>query len=32
MTLDTVIDDYKAKTGRSRELFEEALRVMPGRQ
>jgi glutamate-1-semialdehyde 2,1-aminomutase len=30
MTLDTVIDDYKAKTGRSRELFEEALRVMPG--
>ena len=30
MTLDTMIDDYKAKTGRSRELFEEALRVMPG--
>ena len=30
MTLDNMIDDYKAKTGRSRELFEEALRVMPG--
>ena len=30
MTLDRMIDDYKAKTGRSRELFEEALRVMPG--
>src|SRR5499433_3490519 len=30
MTLERAIDDYKAKTGRSRELFEEALRVMPG--
>ena len=30
MALDNMIDDYKAKTGRSRELFEEALRVMPG--
>ena len=30
MPLDNMIDDYKAKSGRSRELFEEALRVMPG--
>ncbi|HEV8440044.1 MAG TPA: aspartate aminotransferase family protein [Methylomirabilota bacterium] len=30
MTLETVINDYKAKTSRSRQLFEEALRVMPG--
>jgi glutamate-1-semialdehyde 2,1-aminomutase len=30
MTLERAIDDYKAKTGRSRELFEEALGVMPG--
>ncbi len=30
MTLESTIDDYKAKTTRSRQLFEEALRVMPG--
>jgi glutamate-1-semialdehyde 2,1-aminomutase len=30
MTLESAINDYKAKTGRSRQLFEEALRVMPG--
>jgi glutamate-1-semialdehyde 2,1-aminomutase len=30
MTLESTINDYKAKTGRSRQLFEEALRVMPG--
>src|SRR6202158_3198275 len=30
MTLERAITDYKAKTPRSRQLFEEALRVMPG--
>src|SRR5499433_393952 len=30
MTLERAIDDYRAKTTRSRQLFEEALRVMPG--
>jgi len=30
MTLERVITDYQAKTPRSRQLFEEALRVMPG--
>src|SRR5262245_52483959 len=30
MTIGTTIDDYLAKTTRSRQLFEEALRVMPG--
>src|SRR5262245_9369036 len=30
MTFDHAIEDYTAKTGRSRVLFEEALRVMPG--
>jgi glutamate-1-semialdehyde 2,1-aminomutase len=30
MTLDHAIEDYRAKTTRSRQLFEEALRVMPG--
>lgn len=30
MTLEHAINDYRAKTPRSRELFEEALRVMPG--
>src|SRR5512132_52161 len=30
MTLEHEINDYRAKTARSRELFEEALRVMPG--
>ena len=30
MTLESTIDDYKAKTTHSRQLFEEALRVMPG--
>jgi len=30
MTLEHTITDYRAKTPRSRQLFEEALRVMPG--
>jgi glutamate-1-semialdehyde 2,1-aminomutase len=30
MTLDRAITDYQAKTPRSRQLFEEALLVMPG--
>jgi glutamate-1-semialdehyde 2,1-aminomutase len=30
MTLEHAIRDYTAKTPRSRQLFEEALRVMPG--
>ena len=30
MTLETTIRDYQAKTPRSRQLFEDALRVMPG--
>src|SRR5512144_446512 len=30
MTLERAVTDYKAKTPRSRQLFEEALRVMPG--
>jgi len=30
VTHDHAIEDYLAKTGRSRALFEEALRVMPG--
>ena len=30
MTLENAINDYKAKTSGSRQLFEEALRVMPG--
>jgi len=30
MTLERAINDYKAKTSGSRQLFEEALRVMPG--
>src|SRR5581483_8329724 len=30
MTLERAITDYRAKTPRSRQLFEEALRVMPG--
>ncbi len=30
MTLESAINDYKAKTARSRQLYEEALRVMPG--
>src|SRR5262247_4237184 len=30
MTLARHLDDYAAKTPRSRQLFEEALRVMPG--
>ncbi|HEX7787814.1 MAG TPA: aspartate aminotransferase family protein [Methylomirabilota bacterium] len=30
MTLERAITDYQAKTPRSRHLFEEALRVMPG--
>ncbi len=30
MTLENAINDYKAKTARSRQLYEEALHVMPG--
>jgi len=30
MTLERIVTDYQAKTPRSRQLFEEALRVMPG--
>ncbi len=30
MTLESSINDYKAKSARSRQLYEEALRVMPG--
>jgi glutamate-1-semialdehyde 2,1-aminomutase len=30
MTLETLVNDYKAKTSRSRQMYEEALRVMPG--
>jgi glutamate-1-semialdehyde 2,1-aminomutase len=30
MTLESAINDYKAKTSGSRQLFEDALRVMPG--
>ena len=30
MTLENAINDYKAKSARSRQLYEEALRVMPG--
>src|SRR5882672_10640039 len=30
MTLETIVNDYKAKTSRSRQMYEEALRVMPG--
>ena len=30
MTLEHAITDYQAKTPRSRQLFEDALRVMPG--
>jgi glutamate-1-semialdehyde 2,1-aminomutase len=30
MTLETLVKDYKAKTSRSRQMYEEALRVMPG--
>jgi glutamate-1-semialdehyde 2,1-aminomutase len=30
MTLESAINDYKATTARSRQLYEEALRVMPG--
>jgi glutamate-1-semialdehyde 2,1-aminomutase len=30
MTLEHEVNDYRAKTSRSRQLFEEALRVMPG--
>src|SRR5258708_36337488 len=30
MTLERAVTDYQAKTPRSRQLFEEALRVMPG--
>src|SRR6266850_7135313 len=30
MTLETLVNDYKAKTSRSRQMYEEAVRVMPG--
>jgi glutamate-1-semialdehyde 2,1-aminomutase len=30
MTLDTLVNDYKAKTSRSRQMYEEAVWVMPG--
>src|SRR5260370_7052348 len=30
MTLERAVTDYKAKTPRSRQLFEEARRVLPG--
>jgi glutamate-1-semialdehyde 2,1-aminomutase len=30
MTLETLVNDYKAKTPRSGQMYEEALRVMPG--
>src|SRR5713226_1473332 len=30
MTLERAVNDYKAKTPRSRQMYEEALRVMPG--
>ena len=30
MTLENALNDYRAKTSRSRQLFEEALAVMPG--
>jgi len=30
MTLEALVNDYKAKTSRSRQMYEAALRVMPG--
>ncbi len=30
MSIETLIDTYKAKTTRSRQMYEEALQVMPG--
>jgi glutamate-1-semialdehyde 2,1-aminomutase len=30
MSIDTLVDTYKARTPRSRQMYEEALRVMPG--
>ena len=30
MTIETLVNDYKAKTSRSRQMYEEALQVMPG--
>jgi glutamate-1-semialdehyde 2,1-aminomutase len=30
MSLETLVDNYKAKTARSRQMYEEALQVMPG--
>ena len=30
MNLESLVNDYKAKTSRSRQMYEEALRVMPG--
>ena len=30
MSIETLVNDYKAKTARSRQMYEEALRVMPG--
>jgi len=30
MSIETLVNDYKAKTARSRQMYEEALQVMPG--
>src|SRR5712664_11440 len=30
MTLESLVNDYRAKTSRSRQMYEEAVRVMPG--
>jgi len=30
MSIETLVNDYKAKTTRSRQMYEEALQVMPG--
>ena len=30
MSIETLVNDYKAKTARSRQMYEEALSVMPG--
>jgi glutamate-1-semialdehyde 2,1-aminomutase len=30
MTIESLVNDYKARTSRSRQMYEEALRVMPG--
>ena len=30
MSIETLVNDYKGKTTRSRQMYEEALQVMPG--